>query len=156
MGLSFAASRTVVEKFYCVSVIAHTFLTWKCTGKSKSRSSFENEMKLSRTEALNNAPGDFEIAFPQKDSVTFQVAFASGWKPDANPQTDVFQQNVEYLMSAFSGGSPLNFYAQYLHMQDLAFYTSLGCRFTSLPKGSTLPTSVDCFKQAPPPWASRL
>ncbi len=90
------------------------------------------------TQPTDETTDVYELTFTQKD-VTFQVVFASGWKPDANPQADVFQQNVEYLMSAFSGGSPLNFYAQYLHpnMQDLGFYTSLGCRFTSLPKGST-------------------
>ncbi len=92
---------------------------------------------------------EYELPFQQKDSATFQVVFASGWK--ANPSTaDPVAENLDYLSKAFANPSELGFFVQYLDPakrdEGLAgVYPALLCWFTSLPSGTVPPRdSVDC------------
>lgn len=99
----------------------------------------------------------YENWFPNQNTLTLQVVFASSYEP-----TSTSENLADYTARLFSQGRPLDFYVQYYPDANFntnllfttRFSSSLACRFVALPKGSRVPTEVDCFNQPPPqpPW----
>ncbi len=91
----------------------------------------------------------YELPFQQKETLTFQVVFASGWKPNLSTK-DPVTENLEYVSNAFSNPAGVGFFAQYLDPKKkdegaYGGYPALFCWFTSRPAGSVPPrTSMDC------------
>ena len=92
----------------------------------------------------------YELPFQQKETLTFQVIFASGWKPNLTTN-DPVKENLEYVSNAFLNPAGLGFFAQYLDPKKkdegaYGGYPALLCWFTSRPAGSVPPrTNVDCY-----------
>jgi hypothetical protein len=91
----------------------------------------------------------YELPFQQRETLTFQVVFASGWKPNLTTN-DPVKENLEYVSNAFLNPAGVGFFAQYLDPKKkdestVGAYPALICSFTSRPAGSVPPrTNVDC------------